>query len=151
MATKTLRDRLLPKVSVNTETGCWNWTGAKYDSGYGQFYVRGKHYKAHRISYELHCEEIPTGLHVLHRCDNRGCVNPSHLFLGTPADNMSDKVAKGRQSRTSMPGSTNGRARLTDADVALIRSATGITNVALGTKYGIHNSQISLIRSGKRW
>lgn len=144
-------DRLLSKILVNAETGCWNWTGAKYDSGYGQFYVRSKHYKAHRISYELHCKEIPTGLHVLHRCDNRGCVNPDHLFLGTNADNMADKVTKGRQSHTGILGSANGRARLTDADVAAIRSAIGTTHHALAAQYGISQPQISLIRSGKRW
>jgi hypothetical protein len=151
LTTKSLRDRLLPKVSANAETGCWDWTGSKYDTGYGQFYVRGKHYKAHRVSYELHCQEIPTGLQVLHRCDNRGCVNPDHLFLGTHADNMADKVAKGRQARTSLPGDFNGRAKVTSLDVAEIRSATGVSQQILAKRYGISPCQISLILSGKRW
>jgi len=90
--------RFWPKV--NKEPGrntCWEWTGVCY-KGYGNFSVggsRGRMY-AHRYSYELHFGNIPVGLLVLHKCDNRRCVRPSHLFVGTQSDNIKDSIKKGR-------------------------------------------------------
>lgn len=76
--------------------GCWNWEGGLV-CGYGQFAPRhGKNVRAHRFSYELYRGEIPTGMCVLHRCDNPRCVNPGHLFLGTNLDNTRDMIEKGR-------------------------------------------------------
>lgn len=148
---KSMLARLLPKISIDAKTECWNWISTKYDTGYGQFWAHGKHQKAHRISYQLHRGEIPHGLCVLHKCDNRRCVNPDHLFLGTISDNNADKVAKGRQARFDRRGTANYRAKLTDLDVAEIRAANGILHRQLAEQYGISGPQISLIRSGKRW
>lgn len=79
---------------------CWLWlAGVRNDDGYGQFRLGGRMQQAHRIAYEQANGPIPDGLHVLHRCDVRRCVNPGHLFIGTNADNMADRNAKGRQSR----------------------------------------------------
>lgn len=88
-------ERFFSKVE-KTET-CWNWTACKRGkAGYGAINVNGKVKDAHRLSYELHKGEIPEGLMVLHTCDNRLCVNPEHLFLGTAKDNWHDGFNKGR-------------------------------------------------------
>jgi len=90
-----LCDRFWPNVEKRP-SGCWFWTGARKHTGYGQIWVVNSAKTAHRISWILHNGPIPTGLCVLHKCDNPPCVNPDHLFLGTRADNNLDCVAKGR-------------------------------------------------------
>lgn len=80
---------------------CWVWTAALHRRGYGWFRFNGTPTLAHRVSWELTNGPIPDGLQVLHKCDNKPCERPDHFFLGTDADNMADKTAKGR-------GKTNG-------------------------------------------
>jgi hypothetical protein len=145
----TPKDRLLAKTKINSETGCWEWTAAKHRTGYGAIRINGIQSGAHRASYELFCGPIPDELHVCHRCDNKACVNPEHLFLGTAADNMADKVAKGRQLR--LRGTESGRAKLTDSDVIAIRAADGITQRKLAAQYFVSQKLICDIRSGKLW
>lgn len=92
----------LPEVAgrfwskVDKGPGCWTWTGATQNYGYGAVTIHGLTRRAHRVSWELAHGPIPDGLHVCHRCDNPPCVNPDHLFLGTAQDNVDDKDAKGR-------------------------------------------------------
>jgi hypothetical protein len=80
----------------NREALCWEWTAAKRRFGYGAMNIAGVQMGAHRIAWELFNGPIPDGLHACHHCDNPSCVNPSHIFLGTHADNMADRKAKGR-------------------------------------------------------
>lgn len=90
-----VKARFETKFVKNLETGCWEWQMFLV-KGYGEFCINYIIYQAHRISYEIHVGEIPDGLQVLHSCDNRSCVNPNHLFLGTQQDNVDDMIAKGR-------------------------------------------------------
>jgi HNH endonuclease len=88
------------------DRGCWEWTGTVHPAGYGQVTYEYQHHLAHRLSWEVHVGPIPPGegphgTCVLHRCDNRLCVNPKHLFLGSNADNMADKCAKGKMPKMS--------------------------------------------------
>ena len=75
---------------------CWGWRGSLSEQGYGDIGLDRRHYRAHRISWQIHNGAIPPGLFVLHKCDNPPCTNPHHLFLGTARDNTHDAMAKGR-------------------------------------------------------
>lgn len=100
--------RFHTKYEVNEETGCWEWIGGLHHKGYGNFGVwrEGKTYRAHVFAYERLVGPIPKGMIVRHSCDNRRCVAPGHLLLGTDADNAQDCLERGRhasQLGTNMP------------------------------------------------
>lgn len=133
------------QVVISDRNACWCWSGPKTNKGYGQFQTTAfGERKAHKLSWMLSGHEILDGLHVLHRCDNRACVNPAHLFLGTNQDNVTDKMQKGRW---------RGPARLTEAQVTQIVNTppTRGSGNALANALGVTRSQISKIRHGKTW
>lgn len=140
----TLAERFYAKVRVGED--CHEWTGCTMRNGYGQISVNCRAAYAHRVAWELNAGPIPDGLFVLHRCDNRKCVNPDHLFLGTFGDNMADMVSKERQAH----GMRNGHAKLTDDQVREIRGAAG-THLAIAKRYDVTQSLVTMIRTRRIW
>ena len=128
-------ERFWDKVDLGGGTAdeCWLWTGAKNRDGYGSFGRGGTTVLAHRMSWEIQHFPIGEGLYVLHKCDNPSCVNPSHLFLGTQADNVADCARKGRRNQVRYK-------KLSPEQREEIRAlhATGQwTLAALGRRFGV--------------
>lgn len=153
---------------VEPGEGCWEWRGTRMLTGYGQIRSGGKDTRwmyAHRLSWEVHFGPIPEGMKVCHRCDNPPCVRPDHLFIGTDADNVADKVSKGRQLRGDnhpsrrrpdlvRRGEAKPMAKLTEDIVRAIRAehaAGTITMAALARRYGVSPSIISVVVARKTW
>lgn len=132
------------------DTGCWEWTGCYHKKdGYGRTSIYGVYIVAHRVAWELMHGPVPSGLLVCHRCDNPACVRPSHLFLGTHADNQADMTAK----RRGRAGERNGQAIIT-AEIALeVRRlyADGVNQSRLALKFGIAQGTVSNIITRKTW
>lgn len=116
---------ILDRVKKKRKTGCWQWTGTCFSSGYARagLYKRNgrKNFsqRASRMSYEVFVGKIPKGFLICHKCDNPKCVNPDHLFLGKPKDNSQDMVSKDR----SLKGEKNNNSKLTEKMVMEIRKS----------------------------
>ncbi len=132
---------------------CWNWTGALYPFGYGKVNHKGKIKRAHRIAYEISINLIPDGLNCLHQCDNRSCVNPAHLWLGTLTDNTRDMMEKGRNKYKTRHGINSHLAKLTELQVIEIRqkAANGVSTKYLAKEYNIGRLIIWRIVTRRTW
>ena len=152
-STMTLLKKLQSLIFVR-EDGCWMFLGPWNSHGYGHLSYDAHVYRAHRVSWELHKGPIPDNLNVLHKCDNRWCVNPEHLFLGTLKDNADDMRAKGRDSYGDNFGENNGQAKLTEDEVRQIRqllSSGQYTQTAIGDMFGVGRGAVKQIKSGRTW
>ncbi len=135
---------------------CWEWT-ATLVNGYGRVMLPGTRNNAHRISFRMH-SEIPSGLYVLHSCDNRKCVNPGHLELGTYKQNANQMAARGRQHLQARPdtiirGQDCSFALLRDSDVLEIRRLCreGVSQTTIAAQFSVKQGTVSSIHTRKRW
>lgn len=130
------------------KNGCWIWTKSLDRDGYGQVSYHGRNRKLHRVAYMVFIGDIPGRMCVLHKCDNRACFNPKHLFLGTPADNIADMMNKNRNRQPQ--GATHPHAKLDDTAVMDIRTSGEALRV-LSQRYGVSETTIWLARTGRKW
>ena len=132
---------------VDKSADCWIWRGSRNAYGYGIFLLPGERpVRAHRFAYEKTIGVISDGLVVMHSCDNPPCVNPAHLSTGTHLENSRDAARKGRNAR----GERNGHAKLTPTCIQSIKHSSE-PQAALAKHYGVSQSAISRVKSGKRW
>ena len=136
---RTAIERFYSKVKINHKTDCHEWNGILDKDGYGKFYaLKDKKVSAHRWI----CEPIPDGMYVLHKCDNRKCVNRAHLYFGTQKDNMKDMVNRGRHK--------NPKIKLTEFQVRKIRADNrGATVIA--KDYGLNPWSVWAIKTKRVW
>jgi len=145
---KTTEERFWEKVDKSGS--CWNWTASIYSNGYGKFSVDRNTVRAHRFSYELKHGQIPANLVIMHSCDNRLCVNPAHLSVGTQFDNVQDMIVKSRQT----VGSARKDSKLTEAKILEIRakySSETYSQKDLADEYGVAQMTICNIVRRAVW
>ena len=165
---KTPRQRLEEKSTRVPLCGCQLWFGACVPAGYGVTHYDGRQQYAHRVAWQLEKGAIPPGILVLHTCDMPACINVNHLFLGTGADNMADKMSKGRWKggaptgdknpmrihKRISAGERNGNAKLSQRQIEEIRASykRGITRqVDIARKFGVNQTQVSSIIRRTSW
>jgi len=139
-------------AKVDKTGDCWVWTAALSTGGYGKLSLNQRVAHAHRVAYTLCIGPIPDRLLVCHTCDNRRCVRPDHLFVGTHLDNARDRDAKGRLNDRA--GELNGRARFTVEDIREIRQLAdvdGLFQYEIAERFGTRQSRISDIVLRKTW
>ena len=149
---QTIKQRFWEKVDIQGPDDCWEWLAGKNGEGYGAIGVDGKtRYATHVLFYLRHGYWPPQGRLACHHCDNRSCLNPRHLYLGTHKSNAQDRVQRDRCSNPSRKGEHNGRAKLTEKQVQEIRTDSYSLQKKLAEKYGVTGPIISRIKTGKLW
>lgn len=145
-------ERLLLERRRITEAGCWEYTGVPGHYGYCTISLHGTPWRVHRLSWTFWRGPIPDGMFVCHKCDNRVCFNPDHLFIGTVADNNADMDAKGRRRWrfTTRATSEQMASKLTADDVRAIRASQEPVHV-LAERYGISEPHVYNIRNRRKW
>lgn len=148
-----LVSRFRRRVPEGDPAACWPFEGCRNHSGYGKFGIEGRVHFAHRVAWELAHGPIPDDMRVLHRCDNRPCCNPSHLFLGTMSDNMHDMWSKGRHAPPARIGEGHHSAKLTEDDIRQIRAlaASGVFQRVIAEQYGVTQTNVGQIVRRKTW
>ncbi len=139
--------RFLSKFTKSDE--CWEWQAGIDQDGYGKFWDGKNRISSHRYSWIFHFGNIPENLFVLHSCDNRKCVRPDHLFLGTNIQNMEDKIKKKRHSF----GESNGQSKLKSNQIIEILSnhKNGISSKTMSNQFTVHKTSINNIIAGRTW
>lgn len=160
--TENTKKRFWDKVDMSLkDLGCWDWTAGLFSNGYGQFRKGNLKLKAHRVAYMITFGSIPSGKLVCHHCDNKRCVNPSHLFIGTHKDNAQDREKKGRHPHKGVQrfGVKNSAAKIDPTIVKFIRRCVRSGNSYLITQrvviayydVKISKSQIANIVHRRSW
>lgn len=155
LSVQEARRRFWSRVDKSGTNGCWLWLGCTCGSTsiYGTHGYQGKTYKAHRLAYELTHGPIPNGMLACHRCDNKLCVNPDHIFLGTQKDNISDMYRKGRNRNVSLRGEENHRSKYTTnqaVDVKTLR-LNGTSMKQISELTGVSEPAVNSICQGRVW
>lgn len=149
------KEFILARIEVDPQSGCWNWTMGRDGKGYPRVNRRCGYYSGHRLAYHLWFG-APGPLEVCHHCDNRPCVNPNHLFLGTHKENFEDAARKGRMDKEkgtkswTWKGEQIHTVKLSEADVRFIR-ASGDSGKNLAKSFGVTAQNISRIRCRRSW
>jgi hypothetical protein len=145
-----VQERFWSKVDKKGKNECWEWLTGKNWGGYGIFSIDRRKHAAHRVSWQINIGPIPKGKFVCHKCDNPGCVNPNHLFVGTHRENMQDMIRKGRAFR----GYRINYHKLSSEQVEEIRleyAQGSCRQVDLAHKHNISKTQIGRIVRGEDW
>jgi hypothetical protein len=173
------RKRIRKRIPVGSPDECWEWTGVRLPTGYGNIWLNGSKKRSHRIAYALANGFIPARALVCHSCDNPPCCNPAHLFLGTHKDNVTDCIKKQRHAHGDTHpavinpgylrrgdrhplrerpelikfGSQSANSKLTEADIPKIRElrACGATQQDIGDIFGVTASNIACVLKGITW
>lgn len=139
------------KFVIKNEVGCWDWSGCCANPGYGQFGYSMKRERAHRASWIIHYGDIPNGMYVMHKCDNKRCSNPEHLMLGTALENNRDMIAKGRHPTLGKTGAENPSYKFSDDLIKEVLSLvkSGMRRRDIAKSYNISRAHLSLLENNK--